>query len=177
MTLTAIFPLISVPISVSQSTKRRIHYPQHGSADKNFYLVQGTRKLYGFHKNGRQSLINFFTPFSLFGVPELFEENKRPYPWWHRQSAALSKFDTRGCRAGLLQDARFLRFCRSMALKQNVTQNRKYMSLTRLSQPQQFCRLSASSPERRTAVREIHRDCGVLNDFLSSPDAFNLHHV
>ncbi len=55
------------------------------------YLVQGTAKLYGFHKNGRQSLINFFTPFSLFGVPELFEENKRPYPWWHRQSAALSK--------------------------------------------------------------------------------------
>ena len=37
------------------------------------YLVQGTAKLYGFHKNGRQSLINFFTPFSLFGVPELFD--------------------------------------------------------------------------------------------------------
>lgn len=55
------------------------------------YLVQGTAKLYGFHKNGRQSLINFFTPFSLFGVPELFEENKRPYPLVHRQSAALSK--------------------------------------------------------------------------------------
>ncbi len=37
--------------------------------------------------------------------------------------------DTSRCRARLLQDARFLRFCCSMALKQNVAQNRKYMNL------------------------------------------------
>ena len=54
------------------------------------YLVQGTAKLYGFHKNGRQSLINFFTPFSLFGRSCLRRTNA-PIPWWHRQSAALSK--------------------------------------------------------------------------------------
>lgn len=94
------------------------------------YLVQGTAKLYGFHKNGRQALINFFTPFSLFGVPELFEENKRPYPLVAQTRCRFIEIDTKGCRAGLLQDAQFLRFCCSMALKQNVAQNRKYMSLT-----------------------------------------------
>ena len=88
------------------------------------YLVSGTAKLYGFHKNGRQSLINFFTPFSLFGVPELFEENKRPYPLVAQTRCRFIEIDTKGCRAGLLQDAQFLRFCCSMALKQNVAQNR-----------------------------------------------------
>ena len=94
------------------------------------YLETGTAKLYGIHKNGRQSLINFFTPPAFFGVPELFEENKRPYPLVAQTKCRFIEIDTRGCRAGLLQDARFLRFCCSMALKQNVTQNRKYMSLT-----------------------------------------------
>ena len=44
------------------------------------YLEHGTAKLYGFHENGRQTLISFFTPPSFFGVPELFEESKRPFP-------------------------------------------------------------------------------------------------
>ncbi len=59
------------------------------------YLVQGTAKLYGFHKNGRQSLINFFTPFSLFGVPELFEENKRPYPLVAQTRCRFIEIDTK----------------------------------------------------------------------------------
>lgn len=94
------------------------------------YLVRGTAKLYGFHKNGRQSLINFFTPPSFFGVPELFEENKRPFPIVAQTKCRFIEVDTRGCRAALLQDAQFLRFCCSMALKQNVAQNHRYMCLT-----------------------------------------------
>lgn len=94
------------------------------------YLVKGTAKLYGFHKNGRQSLINFFTPTSFFGVPELFEENKRPFPLVAQTKCRFIEIDTKNCRARLLQDAQFLKFCCSMALKQNVAQNRKYMSLT-----------------------------------------------
>lgn len=94
------------------------------------YLIKGTAKLYGFHKNGRQSLINFFTPYSLFGVPELFEEGKRPFPLVAQTACRFIEIDTGSCRSGLLQDAEFLRFCCSMALKQNVAQNRRYMSLT-----------------------------------------------
>ena len=33
------------------------------------YLVSGTAKLYRFHKNGRLSLIGFFTPPSVLGIP------------------------------------------------------------------------------------------------------------
>ncbi len=94
------------------------------------YLVSGTAKLYGFHKNGRQSLINFFTPPSFFGVPELFEENKRPFPLVAQTSCRFIEVDTPNCRTRLLQDARFLRFCCSMAFRQNVAQNRRYMNLT-----------------------------------------------
>ena len=94
------------------------------------YLARGTAKLYGFHKNGRQSLINFFTPPSFFGVPELFEENKRPFPLVAQTSCLFIEVDTGNCRARLLQDAQFLRFCCSMAFKQNVAQNRRYMILT-----------------------------------------------
>lgn len=93
------------------------------------YLERGTAKLYGIHKNGRQSLINFFTPPAFFGVPELFEENKRPFPIVAQTECRFIEVDTSGCRARLLEDALFLRFCCSMALKQNVAQNRKYMNL------------------------------------------------
>lgn len=93
------------------------------------YLETGTAKLYGIHKNGRQSLINFFTPPAFFGVPELFEENKKPFPIVAQTKCRFIEVDTSRCRARLLQDARFLRFCCSMALKQNVAQNRKYMNL------------------------------------------------
>ena len=94
------------------------------------YLINGTAKLYGVHKNGKQSLINFFTPGSLFGVPELFEENKRPFPLVAENVCRFIEIDTGSCRSELLQDAEFLRFCCSMALKQNVAQNRRYISLT-----------------------------------------------
>ena len=93
------------------------------------YLETGTAKLYGIHKNGRQSLINFFTPPAFFGVPELFEENKKPFPIVAQTKCRFIEVDTSRCRARLLQDARVLRFCCSMALKQNVAQNRKYMNL------------------------------------------------
>ncbi|HIZ79028.1 MAG TPA: cyclic nucleotide-binding domain-containing protein [Candidatus Lachnoclostridium stercorigallinarum] len=93
------------------------------------YLERGTAKLYGIHKNGRQSLINYFTPPAFFGVPELFEENKRPFPIVAQTECRFIEVDTSGCRDRLLKDALFLRFCCSMALKQNVTQNRKYMNL------------------------------------------------
>ena len=94
------------------------------------YLVKGTAKLYGFHKNGRQSLINFFTPPSFFGVPELFEMNKRPFPIVAQTACLFIEVDTVKCRSDLLQDAQFLRFCCSMAFRQNVAQNRRYMNLT-----------------------------------------------
>lgn len=92
-------------------------------------LVRGTAKLYGIHPNGRQSLINFFTPTSFFGVPELFEEEKRPYPLIAQTKCLFIEIDTR-CRTQLLNDPLFLRFCCSMAFKQNVAQNRRYMNLT-----------------------------------------------
>lgn len=94
------------------------------------YLTKGTAKLYGFHKNGRQSLISFFTPPSFFGVPELFEENKRPFPLVAQTDCQFIEVDTPNCRTRLLQDAQFLRYCCSMAFRQNVAQNRRYMNLT-----------------------------------------------
>lgn len=94
------------------------------------YLIKGTAKLYSQHKNGRQSLINFFTPPSFLGVPELFEESKQPYPLVAQTRCRFIEVDTTRCRARLLQDALFLRFCCSMALKQNAAQNLRYMNLT-----------------------------------------------
>ena len=94
------------------------------------YLEHGTAKLYGFHENGRQTLISFFTPPSFFGVPELFEESKRPFPIVAQTDCRFIEVDTSGCRYTLLADALFLRFCCSMALKQNVAQNRRYINLT-----------------------------------------------
>lgn len=94
------------------------------------YLIKGTAKLYSQHKNGRQSLINFFTPPSFLGVPELFEESKQPYPLVAQTRCRFIEVDTTRCRTRLLQDALFLRFCCSMALKQNAAQNLRYMNLT-----------------------------------------------
>lgn len=94
------------------------------------YLTEGTAKLYGFHENGRQSLINFFTPPSFFGIPELFEKKKRPYPLVAQTNCCFIEIETSSCRSILLQDARFLHFCCSMALSQNVAQNHRYMCLT-----------------------------------------------
>jgi len=94
------------------------------------YLIKGTAKLYSQHQNGRQSLINFFTPPSFLGVPELFEESKQPYPLVAQTRCRFIEVDTARCRALLLQDALFLRFCCSMALKQNAAQNLRYMNLT-----------------------------------------------
>ena len=102
------------------------------------YLIKGTAKLYGFHKNGKQSLINFFTPSSLFGVPELFEDSKRPFPLVAQTRCLFIEIDTINCRKRLLKDADFLRFCCSMALNQNVAQNHRYMSLTAYSSRNNF---------------------------------------
>ena len=55
------------------------------------YLVQGTAKLYGFHKNGRQSLINFLRRSASSAYRSCLRRTNAPIPWWHRQSAALSK--------------------------------------------------------------------------------------
>lgn len=95
-----------------------------------YYLIKGTAKLYEFHKNGRQSLINFFTPPSFFGIPEFFELNKRPFPLVAHTSCLFIEVDTLRCRSKLLQDAQFLQFCCSIAFRQNVIQNRRYMHLT-----------------------------------------------
>ncbi len=95
-----------------------------------FYLIKGTAKLYEFHKNGRQSLINFFTPPSFFGIPEFFELNKRPFPLVAHIPCLCIEVDTQRCRTQLLQDAQFLQFCCSIAFRQNVLQNRRYMHLT-----------------------------------------------
>lgn len=94
------------------------------------FLVSGTAKLYRFHKNGKLSLISFFTPPSIFGIPELFEEGKRPFPLIAQTKCRLLEVSVKGCRGQLLEDARFLRAACSMALKQNVAQNVHYMNLT-----------------------------------------------
>lgn len=94
------------------------------------YLIKGTAKLYGQHKNGHQSLINFFTPPAFLGVPELFEESKQPYPLVAQTRCRFIEVETARCRSRLLQDALFLRFCCQLALKQNVAQNLRYMNLT-----------------------------------------------
>lgn len=101
-----------------------------GELTRVLYLVSGTAKLYRFHKNGRLSLISFFTPPSVFGIPELFEEGKRPFPLIAQTKCRLIEINVQGCREELLNDARFLRSCCSMALKQNVAQNVHYMNLT-----------------------------------------------
>ena len=94
------------------------------------YLVSGTAKLYRFHKNGRLSLIGFFTPPSVLGIPELFEKGKRPFPLIAQTRCSLIEINTQGCRELLLNDARFLQSGCSMALKQNVAQNVHYINLT-----------------------------------------------
>ena len=94
------------------------------------YLERGTAKLYGIHKNGKQSLINFFKAPSFFGVPELFEVNKRPFPIIAHSECLFIELETTGCRSKLLGDAAFLYFCCSFALNQNVSQNHRYLSLT-----------------------------------------------
>lgn len=55
------------------------------------YLVQGTAKLYGFHKTaGSRSLISLRR--SVFSAyRSCLRRTNAPIPWWHRQSAALSK--------------------------------------------------------------------------------------
>ena len=63
-------------------------------------------------------------------MPELFEESKRPFPIVAQTDCRFIEVDTSGCRYTLLADALFLRFCCSMALKQNVAQNRRYINLT-----------------------------------------------
>lgn len=101
-----------------------------GSLTRLLYLAEGTAKLYEFHKNGKQSLINFFTAPSFFGGPELFDEKKRPHPLVAQTRCVFIEVDTKRCRSKLLEDAKFLRSFCSMALRQNVVQNRKYMNLT-----------------------------------------------
>ena len=78
----------------------------------------------------RLSLIGFFTPPSVLGIPELFEKGKRPFPLIAQTRCRLIEINTNGCRQRLLNDARFLQSGCSMALKQNVAQNVHYINLT-----------------------------------------------
>lgn len=93
------------------------------------FLAQGTAKLYAFHPNGRQSLINFFKATSLFGAPELFDGSKRPFPLAAHTKCLFIEIDTK-CRSQLLKDPLFLRFCCDMAFKQDMEQHRRYLNLT-----------------------------------------------
>lgn len=93
------------------------------------YLVEGTAKLYSVHKNGKQSLINFFTPPCILGETELFDEKKMPSPLVALSRCVFIEADMGNCRRLLLTDARFLRNLCEMAMKKNVAQNRKYMDL------------------------------------------------
>lgn len=93
------------------------------------YLVKGTAKLYGVHKNGKQTLINFFWPPCILGDTELVFEGKLPFPLVAQTKCVFIELDTRHCRQMLLSDAKFLRCVYGMALKRNVAQNRKYINL------------------------------------------------
>ena len=93
------------------------------------YLVEGTAKLYTVHKNGKQSLINFFTPPCILGETELFDEQKLPSPLVALTRCVFIEADIAGCRRLLLNDARFLRNLCEMSMKKSVAQNRKYMDL------------------------------------------------
>lgn len=94
-----------------------------------FYLVDGTAKLYGIHKNGKQSLIDYVTPPRMLGETELFDETKLPYPLVALTRCVFIEVDLHQCRSLLLSDARFLRNLCDMMLKRRVAQNQKYMNL------------------------------------------------
>lgn len=93
------------------------------------YLEEGTAKLYGFHRNGRRSLINFFTPPCVLGGTELFNQNKAPFPLVAQTPCQCIEIDTQRCENMLLSDAVFLRSLCRMILNQNVAQHRRYMNL------------------------------------------------
>lgn len=96
---------------------------------KLYYLVEGTVKLHRVHKNGRQSLIDFFNPPCILGEAELFEADKLPSPLVTLTPCVFLEVDMCRCRALLLSDARFLRELCGMMLKRRVAQNRKYLNL------------------------------------------------
>lgn len=93
------------------------------------FLQEGTAKLYVLHKNGRQSLINFFTPPCVLGGTELFQLGKLPFPLVAQTKCICIEIDTSACRPSLLADAVFLRSLCDMILHQNVAQNQRYLNL------------------------------------------------
>lgn len=96
---------------------------------KLYYLVAGSVKLNRIHKNGRQSLIDFFRPPCILGEAELFEADKLPSPLITLTPCVFLEVDMCRCRPLLLSDAQFLRELCGMMLKRRVAQNRKYLNL------------------------------------------------
>ncbi|MBQ6427054.1 MAG: transcriptional regulator YeiL [Anaerolineaceae bacterium] len=94
-----------------------------------FYLIEGTAKLYGIHKNGKQSLIDFVVPPCVLGETELFNEGKHPSPLVALTPCVFIELDLLRCRALLLEDVVFLRSLCNMMLKRRVAQNQKYIKL------------------------------------------------
>lgn len=116
-------------IRVVEYEKNEYVIRSSGKLTRLCYLVEGTAKLYGVHKNGKQTLINFFWPPCILGDTELVFEDKLPFPLVARTKCVFIELDTQHCRQMLLSDAKFLRSVYGMALKRNVAQNRKYTNL------------------------------------------------
>ena len=116
-------------VSVAQYEKNEYIIPGDASLNRLCYLVGGTAKLYVFHKNGKQTLVNFFTPPCILDESELFDSTKQPFPLQALTICTVIEVDTRRCKSLLLADATFLRNLCIMTAKKNVAQNRKYINL------------------------------------------------
>lgn len=116
-------------VRVTAYDKNEYMIQTHQPLTRLLFLQKGTAKLYGFHKNGRRSLINFFTPPCVLGGTELFDQEKNPFPLVASTSCVCLELDAASCRDQLLTDACFLQHLCNMILQQNVTQNRRYMNL------------------------------------------------
>ncbi|NLI52713.1 MAG: transcriptional regulator YeiL [Clostridiales bacterium] len=116
-------------VSVAQYDKNEYIIQSDEPLKRLCYLVGGTAKLYVFHKNGKQTLVNFFTPPCILGESELFDDTKQPFPLQALTLCTVIEVDTRRCKPLLLSDATFLRNLCIMTAKKSVAQNKKYTNL------------------------------------------------